>query len=725
METRRSAPHVGLPGYLGSAALCALAAAVALAAWNLVEVLTFLDGYRSDPARAAGLALLSFGAYAAVLLAPVLLLSSILHAGSRAIASPPPSPASVAAGAGLFLFGVGVIASRESSASILSPMPLLDLSLIAAASVTAGVAAHHLHSLSRRSDRAAGRIRWGAILFSGAGLSLAIRAMANDHLPEHAGRAVSAAVLAASLAAGVVIAWALGRLVMAADSAVSGIAARGVSAKPGSGARIVVLIAAASLAGGVGIARSLAGAEGAAAGGRTSGRPNVVVIVSDALRADRLGCYGAARVKTPNLDALAARGVRANTMYASASWTVPTTASLFTGLYPGSHGLQTYHDRLRDDAVTIASVFHDAGYATGGFSGNPILTAHAGFDAGFQVWDPEIDRSPLERHPRAPIVPTLVALHLWAPPDTLPRGGKVLDRALAWLDGRRTPGPFFLYVHFMDTHDPYDPPAPFDTMYGAPGNPGDGFRMNVGTLNDIMMGRQVVTPADFERMEQLYDGAVSYVDAEVGRLEKELENRALAGSTLLVFAADHGEEFLDHGDLEHTRTLYEEVVRIPLIVSGPGARSGIVLDGPVRQVDVAPTILEAAGLSFPDKIEGQSLWGEISRGDAPGPRPAWMELVHLGFRSPYHWLFALREGPMKLIGSSFYRSFDDPWRWELYDLAADPKETHDLARERIDEAAALRKSLTEWARRPMSRRSTQAPRDEENERRLRALGYID
>jgi arylsulfatase A-like enzyme len=297
-----------------------------------------------------------------------------------------------------------------------------------------------------------------------------------------------------------------------------------------------------------------------------------------------------------------------------------------------------------------------------------------------------------------------------------------VSRALSWLDAPRSK-PFFLYVHFMDAHDPYAPPAPYLTMYGDASR--SKFEMSTGTLASIMDGRTRISRDDLARMEDLYDGAVTYIDDQVGRLMEELRRRDLLSRTLVVFTADHGEEFLDHGDLEHTRTLYEEITRIPLVIAGPGVKAGQVLPGPARQVDVAPSILAAAGLEFPGHVDGASLWRALSGGEPAEAKDAFMELAYPGFRSPWHTVVALRRGGLKLVGTSINPGRTGPWTWSLYDLRSDPGERSDASDAHAAEGSAMRESLQAWSRRPEATRAPGEAYDEETERRLRALGYID
>jgi arylsulfatase A-like enzyme len=250
--------------------------------------------------------------------------------------------------------------------------------------------------------------------------------------------------------------------------------------------------------------------------------------------------------------------------------------------------------------------------------------------------------------------------------------------------------------------------------------------MGFGTLQQIMQGKIRVEGEDFDRLQSLYDGAISSMDDQIGRFVRGLESRGLSKSTLVYFIGDHGEEFIDHGGLGHARSLYEELVHVPLIVEGPGVRPGLVLEKPVRSIDLAPTILESAGLRFPRPVEGGSIWGALSRGEV-APSPAiYMEETYTGERSAFHLFRSVRVGDLKLIGSSFFLQGGGPWRWELYDLASDPGERRDLASARPADVSRLRERI-QLRVKLHERRRASAIRGDDSELRqqLHALGYIE
>lgn len=596
-------------------------------------------------------------------------------------------------------------------------MHVLDLALVAAAAIGAAFVVAHLAASSRRSAERASRIRSVATLVASAPCSLAAWEALRDLVGSGGSRLADAAVALAALAGGLSLAWGIRGLLSAFSTL--GLRLLSVvrrSAKPRTALLVtLLLLGPASLAALFWISPSQ---RLPAAGGR----PNVLLLVADTLRADHVGCYGAERTRTPNIDALATRGARVESVTAASAWTAPTTASILSGLYPSRHGLLSYRDRIRDDVVSLAGFLRQAGYATAGFSANPVLSPRYGFGSGFDLWEENLLEVGLRRHLRSPLGATLSWAGLLPPPENFVRAGDLFGHALDWLDRPREK-PFFLYLQIMDAHDPYDPPPPFDTMYGEGSSPG--FRMRIGTLSDILAGRLPAGKAELDRMVELYDGAISYMDDRIGNLMDELSGRGLLDDTLVVFTFDHGEEFLDHGDLEHTRTLYQEIVRGPLIFAGPGVRPGRFIRGTVPQVDIAPTILEGAGLRLEGAFDGRSLWPSVSGAAEHEPRDAFSSLLYFGFRSPWHAALSVRSGDLKLTGTRRSTREGEHWAWDLFDLSEDPSERRNLSALRSADLAALHERLESWGGRPAELGGPLPPLDEEVQQRLRTLGYVE
>ncbi len=316
-----------------------------------------------------------------------------------------------------------------------------------------------------------------------------------------------------------------------------------------------------------------------------AGVPNILLISIDSLRRDHVSAYGYQRPTTPRIDALAREGVLFDMAIAPTSWTLPSHVSLLTSLPARLHGVRDIRQRFGRDVVTLAEVLSEAGYATAGFIAGSFLSATHGFSQGFDVYD---DYTILER-------------------DRGEDGGHITSpRSIAavrrWLDGRgrqEERRPFFVFLHMWDVHYEYLPPPPYDKMFD-PDYEGD--IGEYGLLRDSRINKNM--PArDLEHIEALYDGEIRYTDEHLGQLFDLLRQRGLFDDTITVVTSDHGDEFFEHGGKGHAETLYDEVLRVPLVMRYPkGIPAGRVVDRQVRLMDVAPTLLEMAGVYRPDNF---------------------------------------------------------------------------------------------------------------------------
>jgi arylsulfatase A-like enzyme len=379
-----------------------------------------------------------------------------------------------------------------------------------------------------------------------------------------------------------------------------------------------------------------------------------IVYLVDTLRADHTGVYGYARQTTPELDAFARDAVVFEAAVAHASWTKPSVASILTGQLPGQHRAVQLRDPLDPAQVTLAQRLDAAGFATSAAIANSVIYGEeSAFDRGFDLF---------------------AGLH--GDDDTrskLVGADVVVDRALAFLHARRgLPG--FLYVHTMDPHVPYAPPAPFDRLFephATPEHPGRDPRTDYKE------------PLDRQRIVAQYDGDIAFGDREFGRFLGELKRAGLYDDALIVFLADHGEEFLERGHWFHGRTLFDELVRVPLVVKLPGGRgAGARVAQQVQGIDVVPTVLEAMGLEVPRELRGRSLQRTLAGGEPP--RPALAEISHRGFVA-----HGVRSEDEKYI-----RRFSPDDDELLFDLRRDPGEQASLAAER-PERVRLRKAQVE------------------------------
>ena len=434
--------------------------------------------------------------------------------------------------------------------------------------------------------------------------------------------------------------------------------------------------------------------------------PNIVVIVADTLRADRLGAYGNHRGLTPFLDELAARGTVFTNAYAASSWTCPSVASLFTSRYPTEHGVSDYDSKLPEAEVTLAERLGDLRYVSAGFSANLRLGRPFGYGQGFVGWFPFATRDKL----------------------TTDRLGR---KSLLWLDqawNRRARRPLFLYYQLMETHAPYDPEGEAHRLDRATAAlrrrlcAACGDHERTAALNARLVGMQWerLGPDDVATLESLYDAEVASLDVRLRGLLAGLASRGVLDKAIVVFTADHGEEFRDHGLLEHGTSLFNELVRVPLIVLTPGQRTGRVVVDNVSLVDVGPTVLELVALAPAPAAEGRSLVPLLGGASVPADVVAELPPVTTSGSDVRRHALALVRGTLKLIVP---RAESAPA--VVYDLAADPEERSPHAPETecktcLDAARRMADVLRARAGVP-----EHGAVDERARGRLRALGYVN
>ncbi len=427
-------------------------------------------------------------------------------------------------------------------------------------------------------------------------------------------------------------------------------------------------------------------------------RPNVLVVVVDTLREDRLGCYGADRDTSPAIDKLAATGALFENAYAPSPWTKPSVASILTGKFPSGHGLTGLDAKLPSGARSIAQRLKAAGYSTAGVVSNKLI---GGFSKGFDTFDKSEAKGP--NHVSA-------------------RG--VTTKAIALMNelGARE-NPFFLYVHYFDPHVDYKPHAEL------------GFTPNsVGRLDGTQSWNELdelgpdLTPEEIEYVRDLYDGEVRYTDDFVGELLAELDALAISENTVVVFTADHGEEIFEHGNIGHTRTLYEELIRVPYLIRAPGVKPGLRLESPVSIVSLVPTVMDLVGLSPDAKdFQSSSLSNQLLKGEQPKITP--MIFAEVDFIPPKKGnvpvgltrMKSLRQGRYKIIADQLNDTV------ALFDLEQDPDEMNDLSSEdpeRLQKMAELLALAIEHSKRDALTAETEELTEEEIEA-LRALGYVE
>jgi len=401
-------------------------------------------------------------------------------------------------------------------------------------------------------------------------------------------------------------------------------------------------------------------------GGDADGPPvrSALLITLDTTRADALSCYGAPAGLTPYLDALAAEGVLYERARTTAPLTMPTHASMLTGLYPLRHTVRSNSaEALPASAHTLAELAQAGGVDTAAFIAAVVLSAEFGLAQGFDVYDqPERPAVQTEKH--------------YQERDA----DAVADAAVAWIESREPGEPFFAWVHFFDPHQPYTAPA--DMLARAGGDP--------------------------------YRAEVAHMDRAIGRVLDALKRTGQYDDTLVIAVADHGESLEEHGEGTHGCLVYEPVIHVPMIVRDPAAaRAGERSDEIVSVVDVYPTIAEALRLPLPADardVDGRSLF----RRRVPDDRGVYFESYYGFFSFGWSHLAGWADRRGKLIQSS------DP---ELYDVAADPGETRNLIEERADVAEAQRAELAALAERPVLERTAGDRAADATAEQLKALGY--
>jgi arylsulfatase A-like enzyme len=432
--------------------------------------------------------------------------------------------------------------------------------------------------------------------------------------------------------------------------------------------------------------------------------PDVVLVSVDTLRADRLGCYGYARPTSPNIDRLAEGGVVFERCISQAPWTLPSYGSLFTSLYPTEHRagvsgkaelwtrelpegetVSKQAERMADTVPTLAGELARAGYRTAGFYFNPYLNPRAGVSRGFDEY-------------------------AWIGYSA----SAGVDRALAWMDANEGL-PRFLFLHLIDPHWPYAPPAPFDERFAG---------RSVDSLANYPWGMQATrnNPQSAERrklLTDLYDGEIAYADDELGRLFERLDD----ARTLVVFHSDHGEEFWDHGRFEHGHSMHEELLRVPFVLSFPSALRPARVPTQVRVVDIFPTVLDLLGLEVPDGLRGSSLV-PLARGDVSGVHlVSYSEsILHGRPYAPFDEAKAMTaDGWTIVVGDG---DAADP---VLYRFGERPPESTDVSGDNAEATERLRKQLGRTFR-DATLRAVEGGVIEysaEQQNALEGLGYVD
>ncbi len=394
---------------------------------------------------------------------------------------------------------------------------------------------------------------------------------------------------------------------------------------------------------------------------------NVVLITIDTLRADHVSCYGYKQVKTPNIDGLAADGARFERAFAVVPVTLPSHTTILTGTYPMLSGMHDFSgNKLNPQQPTLATVLRQAGYATGAVVGSAVLDSRFGLNQGFDFYYDHFDFSRLDE----------------ANLDEMERPGNVVaDVALDWL-AKNVQKKFFLWMHLYDPHYPYRPPEPYAHEYAG----------------------------------HLYDGEIAFADEQVGRLFQFLKAKGLYRNTLIIVSGDHGESLGEHGEKTHGFFVYNATMRVPLIIRLPESKAARTITDPVSLVDLMPTVLASLGIEIPSQVQGKSLLSAM-REDKGEPNRSLYGETYLP-RLHFNW------SELRGTENAKYHFIDAP-RPELYDLAKDPGETHNLFTEKKAVAEEMHAKLAGLIRdysagKELAEKTGLDPAMME---RLKALGY--
>jgi arylsulfatase A-like enzyme len=405
---------------------------------------------------------------------------------------------------------------------------------------------------------------------------------------------------------------------------------------------------------------------------------SVVVVSIDTLRPDMLGCYGYDRPTSPALDRLAAQGVVFTEALSPSPWALPAHGTMLTGLYPRRHGANSSRRGLSGEVTTLAEILAGQGYTTAAFVTSHFVGERYGFDRGFLHFE-ELDE----------------------------HSADVIDRAAEWLRDAPSSGTF-LFVHDYQVHSDYTPGPEAAAVFTRPYDGAvDG---TTRQLKHVRSGELVFTDRDVEHLRDLYAAEIRQMDEALGRLIEALDD-----DTLLVVTSDHGEEFLDHGGVLHGRTHYDELLRVPLVLRGPGVPAGRTVEAPVSLVDVLPTILSAVDVPVPDALDGIDLSALWAGGASAPDRVIFGEADHNNVQDDM--LRSARYRGFKLVQDRVNGTS------ELYDLSADPLETRNV----LDEHPEVRDALAEQIRRFDAVRGagkSLPPLEPEVVKQLEELGYL-
>lgn len=438
--------------------------------------------------------------------------------------------------------------------------------------------------------------------------------------------------------------------------------------------------------------------------------PNIILVSIDTLRADHLGCYGYKRNTSPHIDYLSSQGVLFENVYAPSPWTLPSHISLLTSLNGVHHQVYNQDEKMDPSIVTLADVLRQNQYFCSAFTGGGFLSPIYGFSKGFDSYT-QTGGGILKR-------------------DSAERLGQTVCN---WLD-RNKDNNFFLFLHTYQPHDPYNSPSPYNTMFLAHNAPWRSINLlhYLGGKNGVF---KPLSPEKRGNIIGLYDGEIRYTDEKLVKpLLKKLKQLEIWEQTMIILTSDHGEEFYEHKGWEHGHTLYDELLKVPLVIKFPeGKFAGQRIQGIVRLIDVMPTILDQLNINFAHyNLDGKSLFPLI-KGKEEKDRIFLADLGSNVVGSHIPQKIAINRGKIKLILNHKFSKEDkefftypppeiDPV--EVYNLEKDALETHNIAEHYPQFVHQLIKQINGLYEQAQKRKKFKPKINERTEQQLRALGYI-
>ncbi len=433
---------------------------------------------------------------------------------------------------------------------------------------------------------------------------------------------------------------------------------------------------------------------------QSDGKPNIIFLVIDALRTDHLGYSGYPRPTSPNIDALAQESVIFTQCYSQSAHTKPSIASLFTSMYPSQHNIisgnskdehgNVFSPLLISSLKTMAEYLKEGGYNTLGLLEQGQLRNYMGFAQGFNYYN-----------------------------SFMILASYINKEFLTWLPFNKH-REFFAYLHYQDVHAPYTPLPAYAKLFdieqgdfvptrgGAWQSAKDDWRQ---FLMDFKAMKVNVSQEDVEQLVNAYDAEIRALDDELGLFFRKLKNEGVYDNSIIIITADHGESFLEHGKFDHGNGLYDEVLRVPLIIRFPKMQYAGVVDTPVQMIDILPTLLDYLNIEKSGEISGHSLMKTLGEGNGREEYPIYSE---------WEELIMVRKGNLKMI---YDRELD---KAELYDLKNDPGEQNDLSTQDLATVSMMRSELIDWIKEIEANRPEQASIKVDNKtvENLKSLGYI-